>query len=998
MAVLDTMTLRFEGDINPLKQALRQAEQAVREGSKNISDGLTGVDRALGQLKAAALAYISVDFAKHLYETGRRALDAAGNLGEMAEAAGVTTGQLQVLIAAGATAGVKTDAMTLAMGKFSKSLATAATDGGSAAAAFNKLGVATQSSAGGVRDTMKVLLDTAEAISKITSPAERVQAAMEIFGRGGAKLVPLLSQGAAGFNELAKKAQEMGLILSDETVKAADETADKLALLDLKSERLTQRIATALMPTIVELTIKLKEMVAVMVAAPTAMDTIAERIERFQFLLQRMPSGPARENLLRQIGDLEEQRRRLAQGATILPTMTVEADADPGRMTRGENDPVAKMIRDLESQVAGARLGGIAAEQNKAVQAAREAAKPSNLGLSQSEETRIRDLVREKTAVEDLRQARAALAETEAKRFDAQQDGEERSKQIMQEREQARLRMNFDLEKEVKNNEALIAAVGKSNEAYQIEITLQQIREDFRRKGIPLLEEEEARYRAIAETLGKQKQKIDDLKAANDSWRQATLDATRAIGTAFEDAIIKGSKLSDVIRALTEDLQRIALRALVTKPLEAAFTNLVNGSGGTAAAGGGGFGQSLSTIGSALSLGNIVSGGGLASSIGGFLGFGGGGLASSALPNAVGGAGAQSVAQLSAGFGGGASSSLLSALPFVGSAFGLYSATQSQSRLGGAAMGALAGMPFGPIGMAGGALFGGLMAGKPSVGPNGNAFLGFSGGQFGVGVSSADNGYNPAGPISEVQKAADAINKLMTTPGVMVDPSKFDPYNRAYGVGDMSGQRTGSAESIIQALMQNGAISGDQRLIGAAMSGGNIDAALAQIQGGELAKSIDALIANAARMSDAFDKTAMQLQDTQDSLKLDSQLSPLLPGEMLAEAQSQFSAAQVAAQGGDLAAYGRAQNLGRGLLSVSQDYYGRASGQYRDQFNSVEGTFASLQNSATSRAGFYRSGAGDLAAAQAEAASADSTAAVAALTSRVDALVSKLGLFIDSQR
>ncbi|MHA1962924.1 MAG: hypothetical protein ACW99U_22270, partial [Candidatus Thorarchaeota archaeon] len=54
-------------------------------------------------------------------------------------------------------------------------------------------------------------------------------------------------------------------------------------------------------------------------------------------------------------------------------------------------------------------------------------------------------------------------------------------------------------------------------------------------------------------------------------------DFASVIGTAFEDAIINGEKLSDVMQALLDDINRIILRVLVTKPLENFLTGVLTG-------------------------------------------------------------------------------------------------------------------------------------------------------------------------------------------------------------------------------------------------------------------------------------------------------------------------------------------------------------------------------------------------------------------------------------
>lgn len=81
-------------------------------------------------------------------------------------------------------------------------------------------------------------------------------------------------------------------------------------------------------------------------------------------------------------------------------------------------------------------------------------------------------------------------------------------------------------------------------------------------------------------------------KAASDQMSRGTdeankfADAAHAIGTAFEDAILGGKKLGDVVEALGEDIGRIALRMAVTKPLEGALQNVLSTGFGSLLGGG----------------------------------------------------------------------------------------------------------------------------------------------------------------------------------------------------------------------------------------------------------------------------------------------------------------------------------------------------------------------------------------------------------------------------
>ncbi len=78
----------------------------------------------------------------------------------------------------------------------------------------------------------------------------------------------------------------------------------------------------------------------------------------------------------------------------------------------------------------------------------------------------------------------------------------------------------------------------------------------------------------------------EDRKAA-----EKTKEMSRQLGmtftSAFEDAIVEGKKLSDVLRGLAQDILRITTRKLVTEPLGNALTSAIGEMFGGARAGGG---------------------------------------------------------------------------------------------------------------------------------------------------------------------------------------------------------------------------------------------------------------------------------------------------------------------------------------------------------------------------------------------------------------------------
>lgn len=99
-------------------------------------------------------------------------------------------------------------------------------------------------------DDMKRLADE---IAGMSSPAEQTARSIEVFGRGGTKLLPMLKGGSAAIHEMMEKARRLGLVISQNDVEAAEEFGDKIAVLQQQTQMLEVAIGSALIPTLTEL-------------------------------------------------------------------------------------------------------------------------------------------------------------------------------------------------------------------------------------------------------------------------------------------------------------------------------------------------------------------------------------------------------------------------------------------------------------------------------------------------------------------------------------------------------------------------------------------------------------------------------------------------------------------------------------------------------------------------------------------------------------------------
>ncbi|TPM31784.1 hypothetical protein [Mesorhizobium sp. B2-3-5] len=97
---------------------------------------------------------------------------------------------------------------------------------------FDDLGISVENSDGTLKTNEQLLLEVADAFKKLPDGAFKSAVAVKLLGIEGAKLIPLLNQGAAGADELKKHFDELGIGFSDDQIKAAVAFDD--ALTDLK--------------------------------------------------------------------------------------------------------------------------------------------------------------------------------------------------------------------------------------------------------------------------------------------------------------------------------------------------------------------------------------------------------------------------------------------------------------------------------------------------------------------------------------------------------------------------------------------------------------------------------------------------------------------------------------------------------------------------------------------------------------------------------------------
>lgn len=228
MSDLPPVIVEIRGDIDRLRTDMRSATGVIDDtlGKVERSTGRMNAALATGMsaAKGAAIGFVSSISVDTVIRATMAGLEYASSLGETAQQLGVTTAALQEYRYAATQVGLSAEEMDQALSQLTRRIGEAQSGTKAQAAAFAELGI----SINGLT-TEEAIPAIADALSKIPDPSRRAALEMDLFGRAGQKLEPLLAGGASAVNNLRDAAHRLGIVLSEEQIQNADDTADKLA-------------------------------------------------------------------------------------------------------------------------------------------------------------------------------------------------------------------------------------------------------------------------------------------------------------------------------------------------------------------------------------------------------------------------------------------------------------------------------------------------------------------------------------------------------------------------------------------------------------------------------------------------------------------------------------------------------------------------------------------------------------------------------------------------
>jgi len=238
------------------------AALAVRIGA-NVQDLSAGLAQASGQLKGfvdknrAAITTLGREFTvAGAAITGAMALmvksatDYASEIYQVSQRTGMSVKTLSELKYVADQTQSSFEAVAMSMKFLNRNIYEASTGNQTMANAFRTLGVAITDSNGKLLKADEVFLKIADKFQTMTSDAEKGALAMQIFGRNGQAIIPVLNLGADGIKKLSAEAEKYGVVLDEKNAPAMAEFIDQMKQMHAAFTGLSITLTATILPVI----------------------------------------------------------------------------------------------------------------------------------------------------------------------------------------------------------------------------------------------------------------------------------------------------------------------------------------------------------------------------------------------------------------------------------------------------------------------------------------------------------------------------------------------------------------------------------------------------------------------------------------------------------------------------------------------------------------------------------------------------------------------------
>jgi len=222
--VADKGTVKIKQFADEAKKAMKEMTEAPKQAQGSFNSlreswiGLTA--------KVAVATGIFYAAKRMIYDTAVQIASATNEIERQAAVLGISTDELQKWQYAAKMSDVNAQEFAIGIKLLSRNMEDASSGSGDAAKYFSAMGISVKTTQGHLRPLNDVMGDIMDKFASWEDGPRKIAIAMQLFGRSGETLIPLLNKGKTGFNELAEEARKLGIILSPELIQKGSQAED----------------------------------------------------------------------------------------------------------------------------------------------------------------------------------------------------------------------------------------------------------------------------------------------------------------------------------------------------------------------------------------------------------------------------------------------------------------------------------------------------------------------------------------------------------------------------------------------------------------------------------------------------------------------------------------------------------------------------------------------------------------------------------------------------
>jgi phage-related protein len=245
--VITANTDSVQSEVNKAKNKMQKFKDITKKATASIGKGMGKIGKAVGKAGKGIAIGIGAG-AVALGAMVVKSAEATDRIDKMSQRMGMSKKGFQEWDYVLSQNGVSMDSMQMGMKRMTQSAQQSAQGVGKGAESFEQLGISATNSSGAMKSQEQIFNESVIALQGMEDGTRKAGLAQDIFGKSGQEMLPLINGSAKGVENLKNKANELGLVLSDQAIASGVKFTDQMDTMKRVIGGVASQIGVKLMP------------------------------------------------------------------------------------------------------------------------------------------------------------------------------------------------------------------------------------------------------------------------------------------------------------------------------------------------------------------------------------------------------------------------------------------------------------------------------------------------------------------------------------------------------------------------------------------------------------------------------------------------------------------------------------------------------------------------------------------------------------------------------